>query len=212
MAISSTRAGCSPRVMAAPGDLTSSGDTTSDEDATISEVAATRRTLLSVLPLTTAWAASIAVVAVPVLWTFVGMIVEQSLTGLPFLVMMIPVLAFGVVGAFVFGLVAGAIAGLPDWFLRRRPPTVIGSVTAVVILTAIVTGTFAAAPLLGPVFSALLPLPDWVGLAVVAAATATGTIVVVSRQRRLEHRITAPGTTDAGRASRPSPRDDRSTG
>ncbi|WP_416393832.1 MULTISPECIES: hypothetical protein [unclassified Curtobacterium] len=195
-----------------PGDLTSSRDTTSDEDATSSEDVATRRTLLSVLPLTTAWAGAIAVVAVPVLWTLVGMIVEQSLTGAPFLVMMIPVLAFAVLGAFVFGLVAGALAGLPDWCLRRRPPSALGAVAAVVVLTAIVTGTFAAAPVLGPVFSALLPLPGWVGLATVAAATATGTIIVVSRARRQEQRITAPGVTGAGRASRPSPRDDRPTG
>ncbi|MFJ2977898.1 hypothetical protein ACIPEP_03480 [Curtobacterium sp. NPDC087082] len=154
------------------------------EDQTSSEDAAPRRTPLSVLPLTTAWAGTIAVVAVPVGWTIVGMIVEQSLTGAPFLVMMVPVLVVGVAVAFVFGLAAGALAGLPDWCLRRRPPSVLGAVAAVVFLTAIVTGAFAAAPLVGPVFSALLPLPGWAGLAAVAAATATGTIVVVSRHRR----------------------------
>lgn len=79
-----------------------------------------RRTLLSVLPLTTAWAGAAAVVAVPIAGVVVGSVVERSPSGLSFILIMVPVLVGAAAATFVFGLAAGALAGLPDWFLRRR--------------------------------------------------------------------------------------------
>ncbi len=105
---------------------------------------ATRRTLLSVLPLTTAWAGAAAVVAVPVVWTIVGAVVEQSPEGLTFIVLLVPVMLFAAIGALLYGFAAGALAALPDWFLRRRSPSAVGAVSSVVILTAVVSATFGA--------------------------------------------------------------------
>ncbi|WP_439688946.1 hypothetical protein ACRQ4C_13220 [Curtobacterium sp. SP.BCp] len=148
---------------------------------------ATRRTLLSVLPLTTAWAGAAAVVAVPVVWTIVGAVVEQSPEGLTFIVLLIPVMLFAAIGALLYGFAAGALAALPDWFLRRRSPSAVGAVSSVVILTAIVSATFGCLALCSGV-SAALPVSGWGWLALVAAATAAATSAVVARHRRRERR------------------------
>lgn len=142
-----------------------------------------RQTLLSVLPLTTAWAGATAVVAVPIAGVVVGSVVERSTSGLSFIPIMVPVLVGAAATTFVFGLAAGALAGLPDWFLRRRPLGTVGAVAAVVILTLVVAGASGAAFLVVPY---LIPWPVLTQVCVVAAATAIATLVVISLHRRRE--------------------------
>ncbi|WP_148067837.1 hypothetical protein [Curtobacterium sp. PhB172] len=144
-----------------------------------------RRTLLSVLPLTTAWVGAAAVVAVPIAGVVVGSVVERSPSGLSFILIMVPVLVGAAAATFVCGLAAGALAGLPDWFLRRRPLGTVGVVAAVVILTVLVAGASGAAFLVAPY---LVPWPVLTQVCVVAAATAIATLVVVALHRRRERR------------------------
>jgi hypothetical protein len=96
---------------------------------------------------------------------------------------MVPVLVGAAATTFVFGLAAGALAGLPDWFLRRRPLGTVGAVAAVVILTLVVAGASGAAFLVVPY---LIPWPVLTQVCVVAAATAIATLVVISLHRRRE--------------------------
>lgn len=150
-----------------------------------------RRTLLSVLPLTTAKAGAAAMVVLPVGWLLIGAIAEGSPDQLPFFIVMFPVMAIGALAAFVFGLAAGALAGLPDWLLRHRRPTAFGDVAAVVVLTGLVTGTFALVPLSAGIIAGVLPLPLWGSMLALALATAAATITVVARHRRRERRDAA---------------------
>lgn len=165
-------------------------DELSTPDADDPRGGATRRTLLSVLPLTTAWAGAAAVVAVPVVWTIAAAVVEGSADGLSFIVLLVPALLFAAVAALLYGFVAGALAALPDWFLRRRPPSPLVDAGSVVVLTAVVTATFGGLSLSSGV-SALLPLSGWGWLALVGAVTAAATSAVVARHRRRERRAAA---------------------
>jgi hypothetical protein len=149
---------------------------------------ATRRTLMSVLPMTTAWAGAGAVVIVPTGAVLVGTIVEGSTTGLPFLLIAAPAMVSGSVAAFVFGLATGALAGLPDWWLRRRRPTMLGDGAAVLILTALVAVAWSAVCLLIPY---LVPWPVATQVVAVAAMTAVSTLTVVAVHRRRERRRAA---------------------
>lgn len=145
----------------------------------------TRRSLLAVLPLTTAWAGAAGVVVVPTAFVLVGAVVGRSASGLSFLLVMAPAMIGGAAAAFVFGLAAGALAGLPDWWLRRRRSAVLGSVAAVVVLTVVVAGATCVAGLLVPY---LLPWDVGAQVSVVGAATAVSTVVVIAVHRRRERR------------------------
>lgn len=161
----------------APGPTTT---TTTETEAT-----GTRRTLLAVLPLTTAWAGAAAVVVVPTASVVVGAVVERSPAALPFILIMVPAMIGGAAAVFVFGLAAGALAGLPDRWLGRRRPSVTGDVAAVMILTLLVAGTSGLAQLLVPY---LFPWPVTAQVIGVAAVTAVSTLLVVAAHRRRERR------------------------
>lgn len=145
----------------------------------------TRRTLLSVLPMTTAWAGAGAVVLVPTAAVVGSAVFGRGGDGLLFLVVMMPPTIGGAAVAFVFGLAAGALAGLPDRGLRRRRPGVLGDGAAVAILTLVVAGAASAVCVRVPY---LLPFPVPVQVLLVAAVTAVCTVVVVAVHRRRERR------------------------
>jgi hypothetical protein len=153
-----------------------------------------RSTLLSLLPWTTAWGGAAAFCLVPIGSVLVSVVVDQSGDGLAALAMVFPVMLGGAVALWLYGLVAGLLAGLPDWLLRRRPRLrPLGAVLAVVILTVLVAVPWAVAnvrfldlPLMAPT--------TVVSTLTVAGATAVATTVVVllhgRRQRRLERGVT----------------------
>jgi hypothetical protein len=108
----------------------------------------------------------------------VSVVVEQSGEGLAALAMVFPVMLGGAVALWLCVLVAGLLAGLPDWLLRRRPRLrPLGAVLAVVILTVLVAVPWAVAnvrfldlPLMAPT--------TLTSTAIIAAATALATTVV----------------------------------
>jgi hypothetical protein len=149
-----------------------------------------RSTLLSLLPWTTAWGGAAAFCLVPIGSVLVALVLDQSGDALSALAMVFPVMLAGAVALWICGLLAGLLAGLPDWLLRRRPRLrPLGAVLAVVILTVLVAGSWAFAnmrvldlPLMAPT--------TFVSTLIVAGATAVATTAVVllhsRRQRRLE--------------------------
>ncbi|WP_423923839.1 hypothetical protein ACPEEZ_06210 [Frigoribacterium sp. 2-23] len=144
------------------------------------------KTLLAVLPLTTALAGAAAVVFVPVGILLLASIVTLSPRGLPFLVMLLPWLLIGAVVTAAFGPAAGALAGLPDWLLRRRAePRLLGAVSAVVVLTAVVSGGWVLVST--TVLDSLLPLPLGIQVPLVTVGSAVlTTVVVVASKRRTQ--------------------------
>ena len=153
-----------------------------------------RSTLLSLLPWTTAWGGAAAFCLVPIGFVLVSVVVEQTTNGIAALAMVFPVMLGGAVALWLYGLVAGLLAGLPDWLLRRSPRLrPLGAVLAVLILTvlvavpwAVVNVRFLDLPLMAP--------STFVSTLTVAGATAVATTVVVllhgRRQRRLERGVT----------------------
>ena len=153
-----------------------------------------RSTLLSLLPWTTAWGGAAAFCLVPIGFVLVSVVVEQTTNGIAALAMVFPVMLGGAVALWLYGLVAGLLAGLPDWLLRRSPRLrPLGAALAVVILTvlvavpwAFVNVRFLDLPLMAP--------STFVSTLTVAGATAVATTVVVllhgRRQRRLERGAT----------------------
>ncbi|MCJ0700924.1 hypothetical protein FRIG_07235 [Frigoribacterium faeni] len=149
-----------------------------------------RSTLLALLPWTTAWGGAAAFCLIPIGFVLFSVVVEQSAEGLAALAMVFPVMLGGAVALWFYGLVAGLLAGLPDWLLRRRPRLrPIGAALAVVILTVLVAAPWVVAN------SRVLDLPltaptTLTSTAIIAGATALATLVVVllhgRRQRRLE--------------------------
>ena len=149
-----------------------------------------RSTLLSLLPWTTAWGGAAAFCLVPIGFVLVSVVVEQTTNGIAALAMVFPVMLGGAVALWLYGLVAGLLAGLPDWLLRRRPRLrPLGAALALVILTvlvavpwAVVNVRFLDLPLMAPT--------TLTSTSIIAGATALATLVVVllhgRRQRRLE--------------------------
>jgi hypothetical protein len=153
-----------------------------------------RSTLLSLLPWTTAWGGAAAFCLVPIGAVLVSVVVDRTTNGIAALAMVFPVMLGGAVALWLYGLVAGLLAGLPDWLLRRSPSLrPLGAALAVVILTVLVAVPWAV------VNVRILDLPlmapsTFVSTLTVAGATAVATTVVVllhgRRQRRLERGTT----------------------
>ncbi len=117
---------------------------------------------------------------------------------------------FAAIGALLYGFAAGALAALPDWFLRRRPPSAVGAVSSVVILTAVVSATFGCLALFSGV-SAVLPVVR-VGMAHARGGRGRRPPRArsVARHRRRERRAAVTSLErdppdGRRRASRPSP-------
>jgi hypothetical protein len=148
----------------------------------------TPATLLSVLPVTTAWGGAIAVVMVPVGASLVSTIATGDVEHLRFLVLLAPAMLIAAFAAAAFGSAVGALAGLPDWLLRCRPRwRLLGILSAVVILATSVGVTCAMVPpAVG--FLLLVPLPASTFVVVATAAAAAITSVVIAIHRRPERR------------------------
>jgi hypothetical protein len=149
-----------------------------------------RSTLLSLLPWTTAWGGAAAFCLVPIGAVLVSVVVDRTTNGIAALAMVFPVMLGGAVALWLYGLVAGLLAGLPDWLLRRSPRLrPLGAVLAIVIPTvlvavpwAVVNVRFLDLPLMAPT--------TLTSTAIIAGATSLATLVIVllhgRRQRRLE--------------------------
>jgi hypothetical protein len=144
-----------------------------------------RRSLLGVLPFTTAVGGALSMFLVPGIPVIVIGLLERDAGALPLLVAGLPFMAAGAAGAFLLGLVVGALAGLPDHLARDRPTLrPLASALAVGILTALISATWAAA------LVAWWPQPaEIVGCTTVVvagvAAIATTLVVVLHRRGRL---------------------------
>lgn len=145
-------------------------------------------TLLSVLPWTTAWGGAAAVCLVPIGFALVALVFSGSAEGLQVLAVAYPVMLGGALALWFYGLVAGLLAGLPDWLLRRRPELrLLGAVLAVVVITVMVTVPWAIVVTKVTDLSWLSPT-GVSSSATVAAAAALATTVVVALQRRRARR------------------------
>ncbi|MDA3803791.1 hypothetical protein [Clavibacter sp. CT19] len=155
------------------------------------------RTLLHVLPWTTAVGGAVAVLLIP--GSLVALSSITSRAGSDdgrFLPVVLQAMLFAAVMAFVVGLAAGALAGLPDHLARHRPELRRRtSALAVVILTAVISLAWLA------VLAEWQPLPLAPTLGttgVVAAITAGATAIVVARHaRRRRRKESRPSVTDA---------------
>jgi len=154
--------------------------TTSNEDRTTDE----RRSLLDVLPITTAVGGALAIFLVPGLPIVVVSLLEGDAGSLMVLALFLPWMAGGAAGAFLLGLVVGALAGLPDHLARDRPALrPLTSVLAGGILTVLVSAAWVAALVVW------WPHPGdiaaWsTGLVAGAASVATTLVVIVHRHGR----------------------------
>jgi len=154
---------------------------------TASPPAARHRSLLSVLP----WTSAAGAAALVLLASFVfaiGLVATSSSPGwrrpLDLLEAMSPAIAVALALA-VIGFVLGALAALPDHLIRGRLPPLVGELLAVALLTTLVTGPYSA--LTSP-FDGVTPLPHAVEVAVVGIVTALATALVASWHTRREHR------------------------
>jgi hypothetical protein len=152
--------------------------TTTDEDRHADD----RRSLLGVLPLTTAVGGALSMFLVPGIPVVVVSLLERDAGALPILIAGLPFMAAGATGAFLLGLAVGALAGLPDHLARDRPALrPLASALAVGILTALISAAWVAAVVTW--WPRPVEIVGWTTVVVAGVAAVATTLVVVLHRR-----------------------------